>query len=87
MTTWIYLAYQLIRRALNNAALWSWIEEQVAEAAATDSLSGPEKRLWVAERLADIPPAQRQSLASVSEWLVNLAIETMVARLKTSGAA
>lgn len=78
----ISAAYFLIRRAVADAGLWSLLERQVLAAAARDELSGPEKRWWVAERLAALPPEVRAPLEALAGWLVNLAVEAMVARLK-----
>ena len=86
MNVWIVLAYQLLRRAFANATLWSWIEGYVADAEAQAGLSGGEKRAWVAERLAALPESQRAALAALANWLINLAIEAMVAKLKVSKA-
>jgi hypothetical protein len=86
MTVWITLAYQLIKRAMKNEALWTWLEAMVMEASSQDSLSGSEKRTWVETRLAAIPDPYRAYLSGAATWLVNLAIEAMVAKLKVSKA-
>lgn len=85
MNVWITLAYQLIRRALKNDALWAYVEQLVKAADATAD-TGSARRAWVDRWLANdaVPEGVRAALATTATWLLNLAIEAMVARLRAS---
>lgn len=88
MKIWILLACQIIRRALKSPDLWAYLEETVAVIEATQqTLSGTEKRGLLGELLAGENPAGSPlavAIASVSGWLLNLAIEAIVARLRVA---
>ena len=84
MNVWINLAYQFLRRAFANPTLWAWIEGNVEQAAQQADRSGSAKRRWVDERRAAMPHAPRTALSALASWLVNLAIEAMVAKLKVA---
>lgn len=86
MKAFVYLAYQLIRRAINDGALWAYVEERV-HAAELTATRGAERRAWVDRCLEDwsaMLEGVRTGLATTATWLLNLAIEAMVARLRTA---
>lgn len=84
MKVWIQLAYQLIRRAVRNDLVWRLVEELV-EQAETAAASG-QRGAWVRSRLAALPEPYRTAVTGVAAWLMNFAIEAMVARLKVLAA-
>ena len=88
MNAWIYLVYQVVKRVVANTALWSHLQSLVWQAAELPSATGFDKKSWLVRQLQktdDLPAGVKSGLAATSNWLLNLAIETMVARLKTTG--
>lgn len=77
MNTLIINTISLLVKQLISGNVWNLIVTAVNEANKTE-VSGEEKREQV---LSTIQPVA----ISISTWLINLAIETAVARLKTIG--
>ncbi len=79
-TVWINLIVAILRRLLD-AAVWQHLLMLILAADASD-LPGAHKRQWVLNQLAALPEPARQALASVAPWLLNLALEAIVAQLR-----
>ncbi|AFL76218.1 hypothetical protein [Thiocystis violascens] len=77
---WINLIAAILRR-LFDTALWQHLLTLILAADASD-LPGAEKRQWVLNQLHALPESYRQALASVAPWLLNLALEAIVASLR-----
>lgn len=81
---WINLIVAILRRLLD-AALWQHLLTLILAADAS-ALPGAQKRQWVLNQLAALPEPARQVLASVAPWLLNLALEAIVAQLRAKTA-
>lgn len=94
----ITVAYTAISRAVKNAELWDWIEALVKKAddITDDSgkpLDGITKKLHLLEVVQDVregvlthdwTPTVRSALQFTATWLISLAIDVIVARMRVS---
>lgn len=75
------MALRLIQ-SLTGARLWLILESLVSQADALD-LPGESKRTWVRNQLAQMPEPLRTVVSGVAGYLMNLALEALVAKLKS----
>lgn len=78
MKTWINIIVWYLKRKIN-PAVWAELEALI-EQAETHVVSG-QKRTWVLARLAELPEPLRAMLSSTAGWLINFALEALVAKL------
>lgn len=83
MQTILLNALILIIKQLIDANIFKAIELLVIDAMNFD-ISGEEKRAKVLEQLHNISGSIAPILASTASWVINLALEAIVAKLKNS---
>lgn len=85
MHVWINLLSFVVQR-LVAPDLWRALEGLVEQADADAARKGEEKREHVLGQLLSLPDPVRSALGTTASWLLNLALEAAVARLRVRGA-
>jgi hypothetical protein len=84
MKKWIDLIAWILKRQLD-PDVWSALSQLVATVE-NQAMTGAEKRAWVVKHLFLSPPGPlREAIAKTAGWLINLALEAIVAKRKIAG--
>jgi len=78
MKTWISLVVWYLKRKVD-PAIWAALETLIEQA--EDYVESGAKRTWVLAQLSELPEPLQTLLSSTATWLINFALEALVARL------